>query len=136
MINYIYLFKSNVLRCVGVVKDVYRLGARRMGVFGLAPLGCLPSQRSLKGGVDRKCVDLYNQVAEMFNHKLIAELSSLNARYPDATLVYVDIYNLPLHLIQYPQTYGNAINLLFYSSHFQLSLNLLLLSLLGYIYQL
>ncbi|KAG6432024.1 hypothetical protein SASPL_103597 [Salvia splendens] len=88
------------------VQDVYKLGGRRMGVFGLAPLGCLPSQRSLKGGVERKCVDLYNQVAEMFNHKLSVELSSLSARYPDATLIYIDIYHLPLDLVRYPLKYG------------------------------
>lgn len=90
------------------VQDVYKLGGRRMGVFGLAPLGCLPSQRSLKGGVERKCVDLYNQVAEMFNHKLSVELSSLSARYPDATLIYVDIYHLPLDLIRDPLKYGTV----------------------------
>ncbi|XP_057794884.1 GDSL esterase/lipase EXL1-like [Salvia miltiorrhiza] len=89
-----------------LVQDLYKLGARRMGVFGLAPLGCLPSQRSLKGGAERKCVDLYNDFAEMFNQKLFVELRSLNARYPEATLIYVDIYNLPLDLIRYPQKYG------------------------------
>ncbi|KAL1542885.1 hypothetical protein AAHA92_19920 [Salvia divinorum] len=88
------------------VQDVYKLGGRRMGVFGLAPLGCLPSQRSLEGGVERKCVNLYNQVAEMFNHKLSVQLSSLSARYLDATLVYVDIYRLPLDLIRLPLKYG------------------------------
>lgn len=88
------------------MKDVYRLGARRIGVFGLPPLGCLPSQRTFNGGAERKCVDSYNEAAEMFNHKLSAEMRSLNSQYPEATLVYVDIYNLVLDLVHQPQKYG------------------------------
>ncbi|KAH6782738.1 GDSL-like Lipase/Acylhydrolase superfamily protein [Perilla frutescens var. frutescens] len=88
------------------VQDLYKLGARRIGVFGLPPLGCLPSQRSLGGGEERKCVDSYNEAAEMFNHKLSAQLSSINSQYSDARLIYLDIYNLPLDLIHHPQKYG------------------------------
>ncbi|KAI3464803.1 hypothetical protein Pfo_021466 [Paulownia fortunei] len=31
------------------VQDLYGLGARRIGVSGLPPIGCLPSQRTLRG---------------------------------------------------------------------------------------
>ncbi|KAL0360518.1 UNVERIFIED_CONTAM: GDSL esterase/lipase EXL3 [Sesamum radiatum] len=92
------------------VQELYKLGARRIGVFGLPPLGCLPSQRTLKGGAERKCVDIYNQVAVLFNNKLSAELDSINARYPEARLVYIDIYNLPLDLILSPHKYGFKIS--------------------------
>ncbi|KAL0325905.1 UNVERIFIED_CONTAM: GDSL esterase/lipase EXL2 [Sesamum radiatum] len=88
------------------VQELYKLGARRIGVFGLPPLGCLPSQRTLKGGAERKCIDIYNQVAELFNNKLSAEVDSINSRYPEARVVYIDIYNLPLDLIRSPQKYG------------------------------
>lgn len=77
-----------------------------MGVFGLPPLGCLPSQRSLNGGSERKCVDSYNEAAEMFNRKLLEEVRSLNSKYPEARLVYVDIYTLTLDLIHRPHKYG------------------------------
>ncbi|KAG8377955.1 hypothetical protein BUALT_Bualt08G0087600 [Buddleja alternifolia] len=88
------------------VQDLYRLGARRIGVFGLPPLGCLPSQRTLKGGADRQCVDIYNQMVELFNNKLLAEVNSINKQYLDARAVYIDIYNLPIDLINNPQKYG------------------------------
>lgn len=93
------------------LKDVYTLGGRRIGVFGLPPLGCLPSQRTFEGGAERECVDSYNGAAEMFNHKLSAEMRSLDSQYPEATLVYVDIYDLALDLIHYPHKYGMFINL-------------------------
>ncbi|KAI3464804.1 hypothetical protein Pfo_021467 [Paulownia fortunei] len=92
------------------MQDLYRLGARRIGVFGLPPLGCLPSQRTLKGGAERKCIDMYNQVAELFNNKLSAEVDSINSRYLLARVTYIDIYNLPLDLIHNPQKYGFRIS--------------------------
>ncbi|KAK6118820.1 hypothetical protein DH2020_047433 [Rehmannia glutinosa] len=84
--------------------DLYKLGARRIGVFGLPP-GCLPSQRTLKGGAERKCIDLYNQVSELFNNKLSDEMDSINKRYPIARMTYMDIYKLPLDVIHNPQKY-------------------------------
>ncbi|KAK4481400.1 hypothetical protein RD792_012290 [Penstemon davidsonii] len=90
----------------GFVQDLYRLGARRIGVFGLAPLGCLPSQRTLKGGAERECVELYNQAAQLFNDKLSAELISVNNRFPDARMIYMDIYDYPFDLFNNPNKYG------------------------------
>ncbi|KAK4481405.1 hypothetical protein RD792_012295 [Penstemon davidsonii] len=81
------------------IADLYKLGARRIGIFGLPPLGCLPSQRTLKGGAERECVEIYNKAAQLFNDKLSAELNSVNNRFPDARMIYIDIYNLPLDLI-------------------------------------
>ncbi|KAK4481401.1 hypothetical protein RD792_012291 [Penstemon davidsonii] len=92
------------------VQDLYKLGARRIGVFGLPPLGCLPSQRTLKGGAERECVELYNQAAQLFNDKLSVELNSVNKQFPDARMIYIDIYNHPLDLIQNPNKYGMSSN--------------------------
>ncbi|KAH0680663.1 hypothetical protein KY284_021748 [Solanum tuberosum] len=88
------------------LKDLHELGARRIGVFGIPPIGCLPSQRTLKGGDKRQCVDYLNQAAQLFNSKLAADLSSLGNKLPNSRLVYVDIYNLPLDVINNPQKYG------------------------------
>ncbi|KAL8524162.1 hypothetical protein ACS0TY_013939 [Phlomoides rotata] len=94
------------------VKELYELGARKIGVFGLPPLGCLPSQRTLKGGVERKCIDLYNEVAMLFNHKLSAEINSINNQCSTGSgrATYIDIYSLPLDLIHHPHKYGFKIS--------------------------
>nr|XP_016440038.1 PREDICTED: GDSL esterase/lipase EXL3-like [Nicotiana tabacum] len=92
------------------VQDLYGLGARRIGVFGIPPIGCLPSQRTLRGGEERECVDYLNQAAQLFNSKLAAELSSLGNEFPDSRMVYVDVYNLPLDVIYNPQKYGFKIS--------------------------
>ncbi|KAK6140390.1 hypothetical protein DH2020_025874 [Rehmannia glutinosa] len=93
------------LRCISM-DDLYRLGTRRIGVFGLPPIGCFPFLRTLKGGLGRKCVDEYNRIAQSFNEKLSAELISLNKQLPEAQLVYMDIYHNTLDVIQNPQKYG------------------------------
>ncbi|KAM3236915.1 GDSL esterase/lipase EXL1-like [Capsicum annuum] len=35
------------------IVDLYGLGAHRIGVLGIPPIGCMPSQRTLKGGEER-----------------------------------------------------------------------------------
>lgn len=74
-------------------------------MFGAPTLGCLPSTRTLAGGVNRDCAKDYNEAAQLFNSKLSAELDSLN-KLPGARMVYIDIYNPLLELIQNPNKYG------------------------------
>lgn len=87
-------------------QDLYNLGVRRIGVFSLPPIGCLPSQRTLVGGIQRECVKNYNELAELFNTMLSMEINSLSQRLPFAKMVYVDAYYLPLDMIQNPAKYG------------------------------
>ena len=89
------------------LKELYGLGARRIGVASAPPLGCLPSQRSLAGGKQRECAEDHNEAAKLFNTKLSSQLDSLNANFPQAKFVYIDIYKPFLDLIQNPQKSGN-----------------------------
>ncbi|XP_020260717.1 GDSL esterase/lipase EXL3-like [Asparagus officinalis] len=88
------------------LEKLYSLGARKIAVVGLPPLGCLPSQRTLAGGMQRDCVSLYNQASQQYNLKLTKRLGILQNKFADATIVYADIYHSLLRLIQYPSEYG------------------------------
>ncbi|XP_074279111.1 GDSL esterase/lipase EXL3-like isoform X2 [Silene latifolia] len=88
------------------VQDLYELGARRIGVFSTLPIGCLPSQRTLAGGISRKCVENYNNLAQVFKSKLAIKLDSLSNSLRDAKLVYIDFYTTLLDMIQHPLNYG------------------------------
>ena len=90
-------------------QDLYNLGARKIVVIGLPPFGCLPSQRTLAGGIQRDCVSLYNQAAQKYNPKLPRKLSMLQKKLSGATIVYGDIYEMLLHIIQRPSDYGKFI---------------------------
>ncbi|KAF8406616.1 hypothetical protein HHK36_008706 [Tetracentron sinense] len=88
------------------LQEIYGLGARKVGIFSAPPIGCVPSQRTMGGGKQRKCVKGRNQAAKLFNSKLSSELDSLNNKLPHARLVYIDIYNPLLYLIQKPRASG------------------------------
>ncbi|XP_023538134.1 GDSL esterase/lipase EXL3-like isoform X2 [Cucurbita pepo subsp. pepo] len=87
-------------------KELYAAGGRRIGFFGAPPLGCVPSQRTLAGGIERACVNEYNAAAELFNGKLHIALNQLQTSLPNSKLVYVDIYNPLLDVIQNYRKYG------------------------------
>ncbi|CAK8569121.1 unnamed protein product [Lathyrus sativus] len=88
------------------VKEIYQLGARRIGVFSAAPIGYLPSQRTLSGGVFRNINEEYNEAAKLFNSKLSKQMDYLHSNLPNSRVVYVDIYTPLLDIIVKPQKYG------------------------------
>ncbi|CAN1315094.1 GDSL esterase/lipase At3g43570 [Linum perenne] len=87
-------------------QELYKLGARKIGVFNAPPIGCVPSQRTLAGGDDRKCAEDRNEAALMFNSKLEPKLKSLAQALPRSKIVYIDVYTPLLQLIQNPRKFG------------------------------
>ncbi|BAF26596.1 GDSL esterase/lipase EXL3 [Oryza sativa Japonica Group] len=98
-----------VVRCAsGFVRKLLGMGARRVNVAGAPPIGCVPSQRTNAGGLDRDCVALYNQAAVVYNARLEKEIERLNvtAAPPGTVLKYIDLYTPLLDMIQRPAAYG------------------------------
>ncbi|XP_077210568.1 GDSL esterase/lipase At5g22810-like [Tasmannia lanceolata] len=88
------------------VRTLYALGARRIGVTSLPPIGCLPASITLFGQGSNNCVERLNRDAVLFNNKLNATAQGLVTRLPGLKLVVFDIYN-PLHdLIKRPSDSG------------------------------
>lgn len=90
------------------MKEIYELGARRIGVFNVPPIGCLPFQRTAAGGIERNIVVEYNEAVELYNNKLSKELASFNQNYPNSRVVYIDVYNPLLEIILNSKKYGNS----------------------------
>ncbi|KAM7481082.1 hypothetical protein LguiB_005665 [Lonicera macranthoides] len=88
------------------VQEIYKLGARKMALFGAPPIGCVPFSRTTGGGPFRRCSKVQNEAAKLYNTKLLSQLDSLNASLPQARVVYIDIYNPLNDLIQNPTKYG------------------------------
>lgn len=91
------------------LKEINELGARRIAVYGVPPIGCLPSQRTLAGGPLRNCAQNRNQATQLYNTKLQSKLDLLSQKFPLSKIVYVDVYNPFLHIIQNPQDYGTKL---------------------------
>jgi len=98
-----------VVRCASdFIKKLYGKGARRINIAGAPPIGCVPSQRTNAGGLDRDCVPLYNQASVVLNTALEKEIKRLNgsAELPGSVLKYIDLYTPLLDMIQRPAAYG------------------------------
>ena len=86
---------------------------RRIAVFGAPPLGCVPSQRTLGGGLLRECAENYNEAAKLFNSKISPKLDLMQKTLPGIKPVYINIYDPLLDIIQSPAKYGNTLQFLF-----------------------
>ncbi|KAJ1691761.1 hypothetical protein LUZ63_015916 [Rhynchospora breviuscula] len=87
------------------IKNLYDLGARRIGVTSLPPLGCLPASITLFGKGKNSCVTRLNSDAIGFNYKLKSAAEALKKSYPDLKLVIFDIFNPLLDIVQNPTKY-------------------------------
>ena len=87
-------------------QDLHDRGARRILVFSVMPVGCVPLQRTIAGGVRRKCAESTNHAAELFNSKLSAEVDSLTSKLADSRVAYIDWYTPAIDVIQNPKKYG------------------------------
>ncbi|XP_042492118.1 GDSL esterase/lipase At1g06990-like, partial [Macadamia integrifolia] len=84
-----------------IVLRLYNMGARKIAISGLPPIGCLPFQRLLGAGASLltlqlpryDCVDQQNQDSQAYNAKLQDLIGTWKAELPGAKLAYANIYD-------------------------------------------
>ncbi|KAF3439106.1 hypothetical protein FNV43_RR17381 [Rhamnella rubrinervis] len=87
------------------LKTLYELGARKMVVFEIGPLGCYPAiLKSHKP--ETKCVDEINQMVSTFNLKLAHMVKTLRSMQRDATIIVAKTYSLIFDMVERPSSYG------------------------------
>ncbi|OWM66461.1 hypothetical protein CDL15_Pgr013678 [Punica granatum] len=86
--------------------DLYGQGSRKIAVLSMPPIGCVPSQRTLDGGLRRECSERANEAALLFNSKLSPKLKDLSKQLPGSRFVYMDVYNTLLDIFQNHTKYG------------------------------
>lgn len=101
-----------------LLQGLYNLGARRIGVTSLPPMGCLPASVTLFGGGNDGCVERLNNDSLTFNRKLGVAADAVKRRHPDLKLVVFDIYQPLLDLVQNPTNAGMGLCLLSVSPRF------------------
>lgn len=90
------------------IRQLYGLGARKISLGGLPPMGCLPLERTTNVPGGNACVSKYNDVALEFNGKLKNLSTSLNTELPGIRLVFSNPYYSLLHIIKNPALYGKC----------------------------
>ncbi|KAL6570523.1 hypothetical protein OROGR_000073 [Orobanche gracilis] len=89
-------------------KDIYSLGARKMSMTGLPPMGCLPLERSTNfvNGNGDGCMDGYNAVALRFNERLARSVEKVNKDLPGIRVVFSNPYGVFMRIIHKPSEFG------------------------------
>lgn len=88
------------------VKELYALGARKLSITGLIPMGCLPLERATNILGHHACNEEYNNVALEFNNKLDRLISKLNRNLPQLNAVSANAYDIVKDIITRPTAYG------------------------------
>ncbi|KAI9082386.1 hypothetical protein K1719_035809 [Acacia pycnantha] len=88
------------------IKKLYGLGARKISLGGLPPMGCLPLERTTNFVGGNECIPNYNNVALEFNSKLKTLTVKLNKELPGIKLVFSNPYFVLLSIIKKPSRYG------------------------------
>ncbi|KAI7729657.1 hypothetical protein M8C21_015750 [Ambrosia artemisiifolia] len=92
------------------IKELYGLGARKVSLGGLPPMGCLPLERttSFMNGNGGTCNNEYNKVAMQFNGKLSGLVERLNNELVGSKIVFSNPYPIFEQIVQKPSSFGFA----------------------------
>ncbi|EXB96525.1 GDSL esterase/lipase [Morus notabilis] len=99
-------------RIQAFIQALYKRGARKIGVAGLPPVGCLPLQVTVGSFMPsphmlhRLCITGQNIDSQTYNSKLQQILSNLQSSLRDSGIVYFDIYDSMMDMITNPAKYG------------------------------
>lgn len=98
----------------GDLLTLYNLGARKVLVFAVGPLGCIPSQVVTGNITDVKCLETVNSMCRGFNAAVRPMLTQLNTAHPDAKFCFGDAYNGVSQFMSNPAHYGTQLTTWFY----------------------
>ncbi|KAL6594263.1 hypothetical protein ACP70R_048456 [Stipagrostis hirtigluma subsp. patula] len=89
------------------VRAAYGLGARKIQLTGILPVGCVPAMRTLNLHQPGKCNEEFNQLAMRFNAELQELAGKLNGELDGVVVVYADQLNSVVSaIVANPLHYG------------------------------
>ncbi|XP_057953732.1 GDSL esterase/lipase At1g71250-like [Malania oleifera] len=101
-----------VNQMANVVRNLYNVNVRKIVCMGTLPLGCTPRMvwkwYNFTGGDDdgRGCVEGINQLVLDYNTLLEGRIAELNMEFPDAQIVFCDVYQGIMQILSNPKFYG------------------------------
>ncbi|KAK9070654.1 hypothetical protein SSX86_011056 [Deinandra increscens subsp. villosa] len=76
------------------LKSLYKLGARKIAVFGLGFIGCTPAEIATFGTNGEPCVESINSATMLFNDRLSPLINDLNNAFFDARFTFINISSI------------------------------------------
>lgn len=90
-----------------ILQRLYDLGARRVLVTGMGPLGCVPAERAVRSA-NGQCAEEPQRASEIFNHLLIQMIPTLNQELGSDIFVAVNAKEIQNDFIHNPHAYGKC----------------------------
>ncbi|KAG6550229.1 hypothetical protein Mapa_008189 [Marchantia paleacea] len=89
----------------GQITELHRLGARKISISNIGPLGCIPNQLAQKSR-NGECVQILNDYAISFNSRLAPMIAALQNQLSGSTLIIADSYKIVMDYVMNPRAYG------------------------------
>ncbi|KAM7264246.1 hypothetical protein ACFE04_001929 [Oxalis oulophora] len=98
-------YQNYLLSCMSKdVKLMHKMGATKLIVVGVPPMGCMPLVMTLAG--ETKCVEKFNNISSTLNNKLEKQLAKLKHTLGMSTTAFVDCFAIINNAINNPHKYG------------------------------
>ncbi|CAM8982657.1 unnamed protein product [Rhodiola kirilowii] len=98
-----------VTQMIHALRDLYQADVRKIVVMGILPLGCTPRMMWHWRNVTRRewgCVEEVNALVVAYNNLLENSVAEFRTKYPDAGIVFCDVYRVVLDIISRPVIHG------------------------------
>ncbi|XP_076934566.1 GDSL esterase/lipase At4g16230-like [Bidens hawaiensis] len=95
-----------ISRFRGQLTRLYNMGARKIVIPNVGPIGCIPYQRDINPSAGDDCVALPNHLAQLFNLQLKGLLQELSISLEGSTFVFADVYRIVADIVQHYKSYG------------------------------
>lgn len=82
------------------------MGARKIVVANVGPIGCIPYQRDANPSAGDNCAASANQLAQLFNTQLKSLVTELRTDLHGSQFVYADVYRIVDDILQNFISYG------------------------------
>lgn len=105
--------QSMLSEVTNFIDQISKLGARRIGLFSLGPVGCVPARTLLPGAPVTKCYGKMNKMVKNYNMGLENLGKSIPIKYPGSFAVYGAVYKTVQTFRTNPKRYGNTSLLLY-----------------------
>ncbi|KAK9675416.1 hypothetical protein RND81_11G006600 [Saponaria officinalis] len=88
------------------IKNLYTAGVRKVVMMGLAPMGCAPHYLWKYKSENGECIREMNNMIMEFNFVMRYVVEQLNHELPNAIIIFCDIYQGSMDIIQNHERYG------------------------------
>ncbi|KAJ0577303.1 putative triacylglycerol lipase [Helianthus annuus] len=95
-----------ITRFRGQLMRLYDMGARKIVVPNVGPIGCIPYQRDITPSAGDNCVALPNHLAQLFNLQLKGLLQELSNSLQGSAFIFADVYRIVADIVKNHKSYG------------------------------